>query len=744
MAYLVNKTRVESLTINGVNYTSNLVSWTASDSSAYKNGVIQTNGSLVLGNKPGGYNVEDYDRDNFKRGLPVILNITSPGGSAVRHPRGLLYVISTSYQPESLQLTVEIGCSLTLAGLTEDVSEVLPLVPIPLDPVQQTLSNIGANFAAAGQICYQDNTGALQINPFFDGDSTESVAAGEWTSVLGVTALSASPLSSGGAIPDSIQLSYQYPSGSLAGDESGKIDEVLTESYYFTTYPAVAYVRIPPDTGLDGVTGSTSVSASTGTTSGCGNTPPNPGGNGCSATEGYTLEQQPVIFPSYRRDRSVTTYNGPAGQVSSVYTEIRGPGIEANAQYWADKFAYCRYTWATVCDPNGSCPFEGMDEILLAYSEQLNFYGPANELVRTVVDSYETTLSAAQPFDWRSGVVDGVPQNFNILATDTLYKNTRVVTEYFYSQNGNIQETSTYTSTANQNGGINKGNLDALSGILTRQRRTSTTISVNPVMPDMVNTVTTNTIQATAILPLFAGGYVTPPSAAGPYTSKEQVPIPILFTTESEVKDAVDVYSDYITRFTKGDVFGIVLGEALRPEIVTNWRPGMPFRFYDKTKGRVIALRMDACAWGATPDEVAVVTNGVWIGNSNGTVVINNNLVGDSRPDMGSGTIAPAGPGSPPSVAGETGVNSGAFAFVIDVSFMLSADMSFYGNDGVIYPPIASETLEVQYSQTVWVSGLVLQPGHLSALDGTGSLLYSSNGSLVTSGATIIDPDVFG
>ena len=75
---------------------------------------------------------------------------------------------------------------------------------------------------------------------------------------------------------------------------------------------------------------------------------------------------------------------------------------------------------------------------------------------------------------------------------------------------------------------------------------------------------------------------------------------------------------------------------------------------------------------------------------------------------------------------------------------MLSADMSFYGNDGVIYPPIASETLEVQYSQTVWVSGLVLQPGHLSALDGTGSLLYSSNGSLVTSGATIIDPDVFG
>jgi hypothetical protein len=383
-----------------------------------------------------------------------------------------------------------------------------------------------------------------------------------------------------------------------------------------------------------------------------------------------------------------------------------------------------------------------MDEILLAYSEQINYYGPANELVRVVTDNYETTLAAAQPFDWRSGVVDGIPQNFTTMSTSTMYRSSRVVTEYTYSQNGNVQETTTFSSTADSSTGISRGDLDALSGIVTKQRRTSTTISVNPVVPDMVNSVTTNTTQKTVILPLFTDTYVTPPTAAGPYVKKEQVPIPVLFTTQSAIDAAVNVYSDYAIRFTKGDAFGMTIGEALRPEIVTNWRPGMPFRYYDKTKGKTLALRMDACAWGATPDEVAVVTNGIWLGTSNGTITINSNLVGDSRPNMGSGTTPPVGPGAPPSVSGESLVTSGAFAFNIDVFFMTSADMSFYGPDGIV-TPVTGDTNVVEWTQTVWVSGLTLQPGNLLAVDETGSLPLSANGSLVTTGATIVDGDLF-
>ena len=75
MAYLVNQSRLHSLTIDGVNYTDSLISWTCSDSSAQKQGLIATTGTLILGQKPGGYNVEDYDRNNFKRGVLVVIRM---------------------------------------------------------------------------------------------------------------------------------------------------------------------------------------------------------------------------------------------------------------------------------------------------------------------------------------------------------------------------------------------------------------------------------------------------------------------------------------------------------------------------------------------------------------------------------------------------------------------------------------------------------------------------------------------
>ena len=43
---------------------------------------------------------------------------------------------------------------------------------------------------------------------------------------------------------------------------------------------------------------------------------------------------------------------------------------------------------------------------------------------------------------------------------------------------------------------------------------------------------------------------------------------------------------------------------------------------------------MDATAWGASTSEAAFVTDGVWIGFSNGSVTIPSNVVGASTPDM--------------------------------------------------------------------------------------------------------------
>ncbi len=84
-----------------------------------------------------------------------------------------------------------------------------------------------------------------------------------------------------------------------------------------------------------------------------------------SCTFGYGLVESPLFVPAYRRDKTITTYDAPGAQVSSSLQEVYGPAVELNEQYYADKMAYCRAIWATECNPNGSCPQEGLDEVLL-------------------------------------------------------------------------------------------------------------------------------------------------------------------------------------------------------------------------------------------------------------------------------------------------------------------------------------------------------------------------------------------
>jgi hypothetical protein len=738
MAYLVNQTRLHSLTINGVDYTESLISWTASDGSSNKAGLIATNGTLVLGQKPGGYDVEDYDRDNFKRGTEVILQVTYPGGTTARHPRGLLYVMTTSYSPENNQLTIELGCRLALAKLTDDTDVLVSLSPIYLDPTQRSYSNVSAAFVSAGQYLYQNNQGNLVSGTFFDGDSTESVAAGNWTSVLGVTALSAQPLAGSSPVPDEIELSYRIPSDSVANDQKGKIDIETTESYYYVTYPAVMYQRVGGT--LNDIGGTATATASTGQASACGNTPAKPADNGTpSCNEGYETVQTPLILPAKRIETRRSEYNGPGGQLSRVYNEVRGPALEANGQYFSDKFAYCRYTWATACQPNGACPTDGEEEILLSYQEQLNYYGSANELVKTVTDTYNTVLSAAQPFNWRSGNVNGVPQGFQTLSTTDMYRVSSVIVDYFYDTNANKQETTTYTSITSRQSGIT-GVIDALSGIKTFQRRISTTISANPLIPDIVNNSTTSTVDKSTRLRLYTGRYTTPPTESGPYVLKEQIPVPLLFDNPAEINAAVAAYSNHLERFVKGDAYGMQIGESLRQEIATNWHPGMPFRYYDSSKNKLMAMRMDATAWGVNDDGSALVTNGIWIGYSNGTVTVDHNLVGDSRPDMGGGIVPPVGPGNAPSVSGETVVDSGSYAFEVDVHFMLQ-DLATWVAPS--YPADASYVVQPHLTFTVWCGGLTVTGGDVLDVGSNGTIPVDYLGSLVTANATVVNADLF-
>lgn len=777
MGYLVSKTRAASLTIGGQDYTDSLISLQVTDAAAFKKGLVTTSGTLVIGQRPGGADIEDYDRNLFRRGTVVTLDVADPGAASYRHPRGYLYIISSVYNVENETLDIELGCQLSLAYLTDSADALLDLAPIPLDPAQQTVENVSASFASAGMVLYQDNQGSLVSRKFFEGDSLSGIAAGEWTSVLGSTTLSASPLASG-AIPDEIELSYQVPEGVLAGDNTGKVDTVVETSKYFVNYPATIWKRNPdPKPTGEGKYPDKVVPKPPAPRPplNCGQTPqpPAPGGNELTpgGTYNYYLcndlwltERANEYLPATRVATSVTTYAGPGGQTSLVEQTTVGPEIEANSGYFADWFAYCVATYGYACNPQGSCPYYGMDSQVLGKQYTYYEYGEANELVRTIQDTYATLLSAYTTDDYRSGIKNGIPQDFiqGLSAADGLYRQSRVITEYSKKNNSNVQVTTTYTSVTSRGVGPSAGvSLDALSGIKTKVRRESTTTTTLDVRPDTVNTVTTSTETQTSLIPITANGYITPPAEAGKYVVEESIPMPLLSEDVAQIEQWVADYENYLVRFTRGDLYGLQIGESLRSEIGKNWYVGMPFRFSDTANNRIMAMRMDACAWGVTKDESIVVMNGIWLGFSSGSVNIGDNLVGNSTPDMtpglGAGIDAiggnpeggqnppvvtpPPGPSQPPTI--DNDLVGQTFEFIVNVDMRLKASVFTYFEDGISKPNPVDMTGQVDMYIGPYVTGFIVATGGLLEVGGDGTIPLEYNGSIITAQATVVNADLF-
>jgi hypothetical protein len=166
----------------------------------------------------------------------------------------------------------------------------------------------------------------------------------------------------------------------------------------------------------------------------------------------------------------------------------------------------------------------------------------------------------------------------------------------------------------------------------------------------------------------------------------------------------------------------------------------MPFRYYDPSKEKLIAMRMDATTWGVDSTGAVLATNGIFLGYSNGTIVIPSNLTGDSRPDMGSGTVPPVGSGGDPTISNETSVDMGTLIFEVNVHFMLQ-DMAIFSDPRL--PLVSPQTLEVHSAFTCFVSGFILEPGNILSTDGTGSIPIEYGGNLVTQGAVIVDANIF-
>ena len=765
MSYLINSALPASLTIGGNDYIANLVSFQVSDSSAYRNGVITTTGSIVIGTENGSA-LEDYDRNDFLRGSSVLFEVTYPSGTTAVHPRGRLKVMSSVYDPESEQVVVEVGCDLIMAKLLDDDDKLLPFEQVPLDETAKTYEGISSSLAAAGMVLWQDSAGTLQTAKYFEGDYYGTYSSGDFVSVRGVTALAVRPLAATAAIPDRVELNYQVPRDSKADDNQGRVDTVTSESQYFFKYPAVVFERNRNATvTLSGISGggfrNERKLISPGRPGTCGNAPtpprygpytsvPVPGQPyqvqiPAPCSFGYETKQVPQYVPAYRTEIRTTTYDGPAAQVSLAAQSVYGPAVELNSQYYSDKYAYCGSIYASECLPS-PCELFGLETVLLGKQETVYTYGEAREVIKTVTTTWRPLLSAAQPTDWRSGVVRGKPQDFDQdLSTRglNLYKHQVVISEFYKEDNASVQDTTTYTSAVTRGGGIGAAT-DAYGGIKTREIRRSVSSVTVEVRPDSVNAATTEVVSESTIVDLHGntGGYVG--SNSGPYTLKEDVPAPLLYDQRSSQQAAANEYGDYLVRFIEGDARGLSIGEGLREQIAQNWKPNQPFRYYDPKTDKLMAFRSDACSWGADSTGCVVVTNAIWLADMTGVVTLPSNLLGNSEPDMAGGTpVSPSPPATPePVVTGDT-ASGRRFTFHVNIDLNALMSMSPSNVDGIRVPLPGPQQVTMHNTLMVFVSGRIVQPGALVALENDGSLpLENANNPVVDESLIIIDDDV--
>ena len=747
MPYIINGARPHSLLIGGTNYTSRLVNFTVSDSSAFKSGFVTTTGTLTLATINDGTSLADYERDMFKRGVVVTLDITYDDGTTVRHPRGYLYILSVNYSIESEQILIELGCELTLRRLINKVDDILSLAPITLDPARKTYEGISSSLATAAKYVYQNNAGTLVTTECFPNniDNPYYVDNTVFESWRTVTAVDVSPLAQG-PIPDKIKFTADEPASGSNTNKQGTVETVTTTNYYWVKHPGPVFKSTrtckTASACKDSIKNSKNEDQKpTERDDQCGDDGTPPGFSKCE--DMYTTVESQVFIPVKSVQTQKTTYGGPAAQVSKVETETYKPTLELAPGYYSDQFYACWAKFGVNCSPNGNCKIGGLANQLAEKRIQENKFGDANEVIQTTNKTYSSTFSIVKTEDYRSGIVNGVPQVFGTIPDNVTFLSQIQITKNYTKDNLQVQETITKTSPSSRGLGLSKGlnALDAsINGIETKQIRKSDKVTLLNIKPDSINSSTTETKAKTVEIELDTPGK-TGPSWHTEYVAEESGLVPFLITSKTDREKAINKYGRYLKIWYEGDIQGIAITEMLRKKIASNWYPTRTFRYYDPSHSHYAAYRMDASSWEVTQAGCYVATDGIFMIEFTANPTVEpDNVVGDATPNMDGGT-----PTNPPSPNPEPENNDPPTKPVnqkiyCELNFTIKTDAIF---GGIFTPPKSSYEGDLNFYLKIYVTGMTSQVGGLVIPTADGNLPVTANGSLIVDGSKIIDGDLF-
>ena len=744
MTWLNNTTATAKLSIGGADYSDNIIAIQITDQSVVNNGAMFTTGTINLGEAPGESKLEDYSKTKFPRNTEVLIDLEIDGETK-RHPRGFLYVLDSTWDPDGRTQQIAVGCLLTLYNATDNIEELRSLTAYEL-PEDAGFSEFSSSIAAEGKFLWQDNQGDLHKIDFYgtDGLGSDKEPAA-WVSVRDYTALSSAPLGGGTPVPDTIKMTYSWETDEPEeddgsdGEPDGKPAETdTTTSTYWLEHPA----RLQRKQTV------------------CTQTP-----TGTSCKE-VVMNDAKTTFNVTKTVSSKRNYNGPGNSLGTEIQITKGVACEVQGSYFAE-----RYSWELARNNyvDNGIQLRGLNEIVQEKREKTYEYGSGGEVIKTVQKTYKNYIAAMTQNDWRSGIGQteasydpsgpqpGAGQRgfLTEIPDDQLYLDQKVITSYEYFDDKTKETTTTIKSSAVCNDvGIYPPTgarvLQDISAETNGTRETSTRTSsgglINPDQPGRPGgdgKVTRSDVfiqESTKYLPTAAGSVTY--SGTIPFTSK--------LWTEAEAREITANYTKHIKAFIEGDAAGVRVAECMRPEIF-DYYPGMPFTYYDRQYGKVVKLRMNATGWAVNATEALVSTDGIFIGLSNGTVDIGSNVPaiegGTTRKGARQGVFTDY---KPPAVSDEVTIDNGhTYAVEEFIAFDLYLALGSYtgaGDDGLGVIDDWDNPPQILFNPNdqVYVSGLtVSKEAELMEVDAIGSLPESADGSILETEQGVIIPDLF-
>lgn len=622
MAWLNNTAAKVFITIDGVDYSDELTSGTVTDSTAINTGAVLTGGQLDFADLSGQNRLEDYAQTKFGRGKVVLIDIEI-AGVRQRHPRGYLYLLGSTYNTESRTLVVEVGCILTMRNITDDVGDMAGLTIFPLTSSDQetpTFANLITAVNTEGKFLWQDNTGIVRKSEFFGSDGFGSgKEEAKWVSARNYTCLSVGPLGAAATVPDTIKVNYTWQT---AADTDTDIDPITgkpqeedaTESSYWIEHPANLRKKQKICTT-------------------------DPRGN--RTCRDIVVNGAKRQYACTKNNASIRRYGGPGGSVSTENEITLGPAVELNGAYYAELYAF--QLSQAGGDSAGLQP-QGLEVVTQTSREKVYEYGPGGEVLKTIEKRYKNLLSAMTTQDWRAGnaetgkvfepdaPVDNATRGFlTTVPKDLVYLDAKVTTSFTYYDDRTVEVTETVLSSASCNGvGVYPPTGERIvqdigadnNGITTTVKRTSTGGLLNPDQPPRNPGGVVLTTKSDVYIDESAKYF---PTEAGSVVLNASLPFAVVGLQEAEMRQLAANYARILRAQVEGDAAGLRIAETLRPEVL-NYYPGMPFSFYDEQEEKLVKLRMNATGWAFAPGQAIFATEGCFIGVSNGTVTIPDNV----------------------------------------------------------------------------------------------------------------------